>query len=133
MKAIECNVSSGDPRAEPFAIIALMPLPVFWPAPLERARTPFSHPDWLFEIKWDGFRALAYIDRGRCRLLSRNRNEFKSFPALILALPVEFGGQSAVLDGEIVCLGGDGKPNFRNLLFRRGEPRFMAFDILWSQ
>ena len=37
-----------------------------------------------------------------------------------------------VLDGEIVCLGGDGKPNFTDLLFRRGEPRFMSFDILWS-
>lgn len=47
-------------------------------------------------------------------------------------LPVEFRGPSAVLDGEIVCLDGDGKPNFRDLLFRRGEPRFIAFDILWN-
>ena len=109
-----------------------MQLPVFWPAPLERAPAPFSHPDWLFELKWDGFRALAYLHEGRCRLLSRKRNEFKSFPALNLALPVEFRSQSAVLDGEIVCLNGDGRPNFRDLLFRRGEPRFMAFDILWS-
>ena len=54
------------------------------------------------------------------------------FPALDLALPLEFRGRSAVLDGEIVCLDGDGKPNFRDLLFRRGEPRFIAFDILWS-
>lgn len=37
-----------------------------------------------------------------------------------------------MLDGEIVCLDGDGKPNFRDLLFRRGEPQFMAFDILWT-
>lgn len=47
-------------------------------------------------------------------------------------LPHEFQGGSAVLDGEIVCLDGDGKPKFRDLLFRRGEPRFIAFDILWS-
>jgi bifunctional non-homologous end joining protein LigD len=66
------------------------------------------------------------------RLLSRKRNEFKSFLALNLALPVELCARSAVLDGEIVCLDGGAKPNFRNLLFRRGEPRFMAFDILWS-
>src|SRR5207245_10545163 len=37
-----------------------------------------------------------------------------------------------VLDGEIVCLDGNGKQSFRDLLFRRGEPRFMAFDILWD-
>jgi len=43
---------------------------------------PFSHPDWLFDVKWDGFRCLAYIEHGRCRLVSRNGNEFKSFPAL---------------------------------------------------
>jgi bifunctional non-homologous end joining protein LigD len=109
-----------------------MSLPAFWPAPLQRVPAPFSHPDWLFEIKWDGFRALAYIEEGQCRLLSRNRNEFKSFPALSLMMPLEFRGRSAVLDGEIVCLDGDGKPNFRDLLFRRGEPRFIAFDTLWN-
>jgi bifunctional non-homologous end joining protein LigD len=37
-----------------------------------------------------------------------------------------------VLDGEIVCLDSHGKPQFRNLLFRRGEPRFMVFDLLWD-
>ena len=109
-----------------------MSFPAFRPAQLQRARAPFSHPDWLFEIKWDGFRSLAYIEEGQCRLLSRKRNEFKSFPALNSILPREFRGRSAVLDGEIVCLDGDGKPNFRDLLFRRGEPRFIAFDILWN-
>lgn len=109
-----------------------MSLPVFWPAPLQRGPAPFSHPDWLFEIKWDGFRALAYIEEGQCGLMSRNRNKFKSFPDLVSMLPHEFQGGSAVLDGEIVCLDGDGKPNFRDLLFRRGEPRFIAFDILSS-
>ncbi len=38
---------------------------------------------------------------------------------------------AAVLDGEIVCLDGDGKSQFEELLFRRGEPRFQAFDLLW--
>jgi ATP-dependent DNA ligase len=35
------------------------------------------------------------------------------------------------MDGEIVCLNDSGKPEFRDLLFRRGEPRFLAFDLLW--
>ena len=67
--------------------------------PLSRRTEPFSHPDWVFEIKWDGFRALAYIENGRCRLVSRNGNEFKSFPALNIALPVECRAKRGVLDG----------------------------------
>jgi ATP-dependent DNA ligase len=57
--------------------------------PLGRVREPFSHPDWIFEIKWDEFRALVHIDSGECRLVSRNGNVFKSFPALNEALPRE--------------------------------------------
>ena len=104
-----------------------MPLP-FEPVRLNRGE-PFSHPDWLFEIKWDGFRSIAKIEHGRCKLISRNQNEFKSFTSLNEAL-TEIKAESAVLDGEIVCLDDDGKTQFTDLLFRRGEPRFIAFDIL---
>lgn len=86
---------------------------------------------WLFELKWDGFRALAYIDLGQCRLVSRKDNAFKSFPALSASLLMELCVSSAVLDGEIVCLDPSGKPQFRDLLFRSHEPRFYAFDLLW--
>ena len=71
------------------------------------------HPDWFFEIKWDGFRSLTYLEDGHCRLVSRNGNEFKSFPALNLALPLECGAQDAVLDGEIVCLDNSSRPPLR--------------------
>ena len=80
----------------------------------------------------DGFRCFAYIEHGRCRLVSRNGNEFKSFPALNGNLPLECRAKSAVLDGEIVCLDRKGNSQFKNLLFRRGEPRFYAFDLLSS-
>lgn len=50
--------------------------------PLTRAPGPFSHPDWIFEVKWDGFRALAYIDNGKCKLVSQKANEFRSFLSL---------------------------------------------------
>jgi ATP-dependent DNA ligase len=106
-------------------------LPRFKPLPLDRSRSPFSHSDWLFEIKWDGFRSLSYVDDGECKLVSRNDNEFKSFPVLNASLPTELSVRSAVLDGEIVCLDEDGRPQFRDLLFRRGQPRFMAFDLLF--
>ena len=47
-----------------------------------RSHEPFSDPEWIYEIKWDGFRSLVYVDRGFCRLVSRNGNEFKSCPEL---------------------------------------------------
>ena len=50
--------------------------------PLGRARDPFSHPEWIFEVKWDGFWSLVHIDRGVWRLVHRNGNHFKSFPTL---------------------------------------------------
>jgi bifunctional non-homologous end joining protein LigD len=67
------------------------------------ASWPFTA-DWFFEMKWNGFRSLAYLEHGHCRLISRNGNEFKSFSALNLDLPLECGAQQAILDGEIVGL-----------------------------
>src|SRR5438477_8917018 len=99
------------------------------PMPLKRHREPFSHPGWLFELKHDGFRALAFVQNGKCRLVSRNGNEFKNFSTLALTLPKELSAQSAVLDGEIVCLDDQGRSQFNELLFGRGEPRFYAFDL----
>src|SRR5439155_10301820 len=58
------------------AILVLVSLPRFQPMSLSRVRAPFSHPDWTFEIKWDGFRSLLYSDRDGVRLVSRNGNTF---------------------------------------------------------
>jgi bifunctional non-homologous end joining protein LigD len=74
-----------------------------------------------------------YSDADRVRLVSRNGNTFKSFPALCEGLARDLKGRRCVLDGEIVCLDLDGKPQFRDLLFRRAEPLFYAFDILWDE
>jgi bifunctional non-homologous end joining protein LigD len=100
----------------------------FHPVSLGRSQ-PFSHPDWLYELKYDGFRAMVHVEHSRCRLVSRNGNEFKSFSILNTAIASEIK-TSSVIDGEIVCLDGSGKPQFRDLPFHRGEPRFVAFDIL---
>lgn len=93
---------------------------------LSRRSEPFSHTDWLYEIKYDGFRALAYVHEGKAELVSRNGNTFKNFPDLCLAMPASLKVRSAVLDGEIVSLDASGKSQFRDLMFRRGEPRFYA-------
>ncbi len=91
---------------------------------------PFDDPDYIFELKHDGFRALAYIDAGECKLVSRNLNHFKSFESLkksLDKLPV----QNAILDGEIACLDSQGVSQFNELFSRRGTPVIYAFDLLW--
>ena len=54
-------------------------LPRIQPMRLSRIAKPFDDPDYVFELKHDGFRALAYIDASTCRLVSRNLNQFQSF------------------------------------------------------
>jgi bifunctional non-homologous end joining protein LigD len=74
--------------------------------PLELVQQPtsFSRPDWIFEIKHDGFRSLAYIENGRCRLTSREGVVYSRFKDLIQAISDEVDAEEAVLDGEIVAL-----------------------------
>jgi bifunctional non-homologous end joining protein LigD len=110
-----------------------VPFPWFQPLALERVPAAFSHPDWVFEIKWDGFRALLYSDSDGVQLVSRNGNSFTSFPGLCEGLRRDLEGRRCVLDGEIVCLDPEGKPQFRDLLFRRAELFFYAFDLLWGE
>ncbi len=107
------------------------PLPRITPVPLALLRAPFDHHDWIFEPKLDGFRAVAYIERDTTRLVSRNGNRFKSFPTLTSAVSEAFAGREAILDGEIVHIGPDGKPRFYDLMRRRSPQHFYAFDLLW--
>ena len=67
------------------------------------------------------------------QLVSRNGNVFKSFCGLCDGLARDLKGRRCVLDGEIACLDSDGKPQFRDLLFRRAEPFFYVFDLLWDE
>ena len=92
---------------------------------------PFNHPDWIFEPKFDGFRAVAYIDDGAFRLISRNGNVFRTLGTLAQAIAQDLSGRSAILDGEIVRPGPDGRPMFYELLPRRGPFCFYAFDLSW--
>src|ERR1051326_3031928 len=106
-------------------------LPRFRHMPLGRVRQPFDHPEWIFELKYDGFRALAYVDRGQVELISRKGIRYKSFPKLEQWIGAHAVAQTAVLDGEIVCLDENGCSQFRELRFRRAEARFVAFDVLY--
>jgi bifunctional non-homologous end joining protein LigD len=61
-------------------------LPSIIPARLARSLEPFDDKEWLYELKHDGFRSLAYLEDGRCRLVSRRRNTYKSLEVLKEAL-----------------------------------------------
>jgi bifunctional non-homologous end joining protein LigD len=92
--------------------------------------------DWIYEIKFDGYRALALRGGSETRLLSRNQKDLGSkFPEVkysIAALNI----QDAVIDGEIVALDEKGRSSFQLLQsFAMGQERppivFYAFDLLW--
>jgi bifunctional non-homologous end joining protein LigD len=104
--------------------------PRFDTAQLSLVRTIFDDPDFLFELKHDGFRALAHIWDGNCELVSRKRNTYKSFEELRYSL-AKLKVKNAVIDGELVCLDSEGRSIFNELLFRRGCPTFYAFDLLY--
>jgi len=83
------------------------------PMPLQKRRVPFDGSDWVFELKYDGFRALARVDHGRTQLISRNGNTFASFQELQQNIGASLPNDSVVLDGEIVCLDRKGRPRFK--------------------
>jgi bifunctional non-homologous end joining protein LigD len=81
---------------------------------------PFDDDNWLFEIKWDGYRAIAFIDGDRLRLVSRNQNDLtKAYPELH-AIPQHVPARTAILDGEIVALDDEGRPSFSLMQQRTG-------------
>jgi bifunctional non-homologous end joining protein LigD len=107
-----------------------MKLPRISPLTLTRKREPFDHPDWVFELKHDGFRGVAYISDCRCQLVSRKGNVYKSFKTLCKSLET-LRVKDAILDGEIVCLNEEGTSIFNRVMFRLGLQHFYAFDLLW--
>jgi bifunctional non-homologous end joining protein LigD len=89
--------------------------------PLGRRREPFDHPEGIFELKYDGFRALLSLGGQRPQFISRNANSLVRFANLALFIDRELDAD-AVLDGEIVCFDREGRPRFYDLMFRRRRP-----------
>ena len=93
----------------------------------------FDSPDWIFEIKWDGYRAIAEIDQRGNKLYSRNGLTFdKAYPKVFEAL--KLFKKNAVVDGEIVVLDEAGKPSFQKLQNYKNTDRFQiqyyVFDCI---
>jgi bifunctional non-homologous end joining protein LigD len=105
-------------------------IPQFTPMPLQGRRDAFDDPEWIFELKYDGFRALAFVTGGGTKLVSRRGLEYRRFEDLRSEISLELNADGAVLDGEIVKLDESGRPIFVDLMRRRGPFAFVAFDVL---
>ena len=96
-------------------------------------KEPFDRAGWLFEIKWDGYRALSQVSGGKVKLYSRNGQDFtdKYQP---LAVELAGLGHDAVLDGEVVVVDANGKSSFQKLQqyhqTGQGDLRYFAFDLI---
>ncbi|MBA3900768.1 MAG: DNA ligase, partial [Bacteroidetes bacterium] len=94
---------------------------------------PFNKKDWVFEIKWDGYRAMATVNHGEVHLYSRNDKSFnQKFSAISDALK-EIKA-SAIFDGEVVALDDNGMPSFQLLQNYKDEELHLVyyiFDLLW--
>src|SRR5262249_55057003 len=94
---------------------------------------PFDRPGCVFEVKWDGYRAIAHVEEGTVRLLSRTGQDFtRRFPPIVEAL--KNLKHDAVLDGEVVVVDNDGRSHFQLLQnyqkTGRGNLVYYVFDLL---
>ncbi len=81
---------------------------------------PFDDDSWLYEIKWDGYRAVAFLDGNSVRLVSRNQNDLTAAYPELHEIVSHIKGSNAILDGEIVALDDDGRPSFSLMQQRTG-------------
>jgi bifunctional non-homologous end joining protein LigD len=102
-------------------------LPRVTPLVLKRRAEAFDNDAWLFDLKYDGFRALLEIDGADARIVSRNRNRFHHLNPLAAALANRLRVTDAILDGAIICA----DPIFIEMLRGRHPVCFVAFNLLW--
>jgi bifunctional non-homologous end joining protein LigD len=100
------------------------------------ATKPFSDPDWLYEIKWDGFRVQAVIDDGKVRTWTRSLKDAESYFPRLLSPPSWIEARQAIVDGEVVAIDDDGRPDFSLLQTKLGQAGvgglvYQPFDLLY--
>jgi bifunctional non-homologous end joining protein LigD len=109
------------------------------------ASLPRDDEGWAFEVKWDGVRAVTYIDGGAMRMESRNLLDITPRYPELAGLPDALAGRAAILDGEVVSFDEFGRPSFGRLQHRMhvanaAEVRrrmseypvvYLVFDVLW--
>ena len=121
-EAAELDLAAAPEAAMPRSIEPMM---------ASLANKPFSHPDWLFEVKWDGIRAIAFVSPDGVRLSSRRGNDCTAQYPELARIGRELEAETCVIDGEIVAYDEDGIPNFHLLQQRMNLQR--AADIQRAQ
>ncbi|HUK26321.1 MAG TPA: non-homologous end-joining DNA ligase [Terriglobales bacterium] len=130
------SLQGASRRSMPEAIHPMLATPV---------DKPFDDPEWLYEIKWDGYRAVAFLEDGKVRLVSRTQNDLTAQYPELHDLPGFVKAKSAILDGEIVALDDAGRSSFslmqqrtgirsggRRVAGRKDVPvLYYAFDLLY--
>jgi bifunctional non-homologous end joining protein LigD len=113
--------------------------PTFVPPMMANSvKEPFDSPDWIFEVKLDGYRGIAVFDAaGKPHLWSRNGLPLEQkFPAVATALS-KLKLRSTILDGEVGAVAENGIPRFQLLQRFQKQPTaltlYYIFDILWSE
>src|SRR5512146_2784615 len=117
------------------AVVAAMPSSIE-PMLATLASKSFSDPDWLYEIKWDGFRIQAVVNDKRVRLLTRNLKDGATYFPGLAGTPSWIEAREAIVDGEVVALDEDGRPDFGLLQERLGDASakglvYQVFDLLY--
>jgi bifunctional non-homologous end joining protein LigD len=100
------------------------------------ASKPFSDPDWLYEIKWDGFRVQAVVFDRKVRMWTRNLKDAATYFPHLLTPATWIEAREAIVDGEVVALDEAGRPDFGLLQERLGDAAspglvYQAFDLLY--
>ena len=123
---------TNDQVAAGVAAFPQRPMPGFIePMTATLAAAPFSDPDWLFEVKWDGYRVQAHVQDGRVALYTRRgRDAAEYFPELAGA-PVWIDARESIVDGEVVALDAAGAPDF-GLLQARREAEAPASNLVYA-
>jgi bifunctional non-homologous end joining protein LigD len=91
---------------------------------------PAEDTGWAYEVKWDGYRTLAFVEGGRVRLQSSNLHDVTAKYPELAALADGVGVRRAVLDGELVVLDDDGRPRFELIQRHEREAALYVFDVL---
>ncbi|MBP1704715.1 MAG: ligase [Chloroflexi bacterium] len=108
------DVAGAAPGAQPAFVPPMLATP---------GRAPFDDADWLFEPKWDGYRVQAVVTAGRVRLWTRNRSDAAAYFPELAGPPDWIAAAEAIVDGEVVALDEDGRPDFGLLQARLGGVR----------
>ncbi len=96
-------------------------------------KEPPDDPTYLYEIKWDGYRIISYVKKGKVRMDSRSAKDYTNrYPPIVAAF--QKLGHDAVIDGEVVVFNEDGAPDFDALQLYNGHATaivYCVFDLLW--